>query len=87
MTVSKFIFVALIAFAGNASANFAFDSIWTGRNNFSSAPHPACPCDLDKNQPDCPLEFAANLMEEDFCYDEFIPANSSGWVNARIFKK
>ncbi len=87
MTVSKFIFLALFAFAGNASANYTYDSVWTGGNNFSSAPQPACPCDLDKNQPDCPQEFAANLVEGDFCYDEFIPANSGGWVNARIFKK
>jgi hypothetical protein len=66
---------------------YTYAGIWTGNNNYSSAPSPICACDADPNSQDCPLQDIEMLDTGDVCYDEFIPDGSNGWVHAGVFQK
>jgi len=68
-------------------ANYVFDGIWTGNNNFSSAPLPTCHFDIDPNTAESPAGIDGDNQLPEICYDEFIPEGSRGWVHAMIYRK
>lgn len=81
------ILLSLLSFSALGSSTYIRSGIWTGNDNFSSAPSPYCPCDQDSDKKDCPEEF---VVEQDdtpkVCYDEFIESDSRGWAYGVIYK-
>lgn len=86
--MKKAVLMITLLFSGLClGATYELVDTWTGDDNFSSAPMPACECDKDFNSLDCPYTFESEKMESDVCYDEYIPEGSEGWVHAHVFKK
>jgi hypothetical protein len=67
-------------------ATYQISHIWTGDNQYSGAPSPACSCDKDIDAADCTDSFDSIDLGS-ICYDEYIPEDSEGWGHAYVFIK
>lgn len=85
--ISLFLSVVCVASEGSVKTSYSYIGIWTGDNTYSSAPHPTCQCDINPNEQDCPLQSTVMNDVGEFCYDEFIPYGSTGYVHAGVFQR